>query len=286
MPDTKPDLQNRISWNAVLAGMLLFLVNGIELLVLETVPAPRSPAWLLDVANGMFLIMICFSPFGSGLGLVKGFPRWSYPYVFQAFLMGRYMMNASTPGLWIFGYRPGHEHWGWWAWTPLLAATLVGLAVTRSFRPLSKFFTNIWNDWTLLTFGMFGWMPMVIAVGYLEDVSEFRYALTHPYTLATIIIVLIFLMCGTALAYLRSQTRWQQVLSLATGIILISGIIMSAPTSPGSGWNIVSPGQIKGITAIVCIMFSPVLIGLLRYSMRYLPAGLTSRFTPHRANGS
>jgi len=283
MPDTTADLENRASWNVALVGMLLFLVDGAGFLAMYINPVRGLPTLIFHTAYRMFWVMICLSPLGAGVGLVKGFPRWSYPYVFQAVMMGLYMMNEFTPG--PFGLRSGDEPWGWWAWAPLLAATLVGLAVARSFRPLWKFFTNVWNDWTLVTFGMLGWVPIIIVEGYLKRANEFQFEKSHHYFLLVIVMVLTSLMCGTALAYLRSQTRWQQIFSLAMGVVLIFGIAMSAPTRLGNGWNIASLEVLRAITIVLCIMFSPVLIGLLRHTTRYLPAGLTNCLASHRANG-
>ncbi len=44
----------------------------------------------------------------------------------------------------------------------------ITLLITRSLRPFLRLFTNIWEDWTLLTFGMFGFMPLLIGVGFDE----------------------------------------------------------------------------------------------------------------------
>ena len=132
---------------------------------------------------------------------------------------------------------------------------VIALLITRSLRLLFKLFTNIWEDWTRLTFGMFGFMPLLIGIGF--DEVDRLYSL--PFMVA-----LTFLMVGTALAYLRSTRQWQRVLALLVGIILIVTIVAVAPTVYWleNGWVNVQ-GTVMIATVVVSVMFAPALLGLL-----------------------
>lgn len=42
------------------------------------------------------------------------------------------------------------------------------LLITRSLRPAFMLFTNVGEDWTLLSFGLFGVMPPLVAISFDE----------------------------------------------------------------------------------------------------------------------
>jgi hypothetical protein len=70
------------------------------------------PVWV----PGIFFVSTLFVlPIGICIGWIKGFPRWSYPYVGHVIVFSLYMVNVATPGF-LFG----RELWGWRAWIPLM----------------------------------------------------------------------------------------------------------------------------------------------------------------------
>jgi hypothetical protein len=259
------DVHGPSSWAETLAGMTLFLISGLGLILNEVPHDWVVPLWLTHLAGALLLAYLLVPAIGFGIGWIRGFPRWSYPYLGLALLVSLYMMNVATPGLRIFNYTFGrNDLWGWRAWIPVSVMVVIALLITRSLRPLLKLFTNIWEDWTLLTFGMFGFMPLLIGIGF--DEVDRLYSL--PFMVA-----LTFFMVGTALAYLRSTHQWQRVLALLIGIILILTIVAIAPTVYWleNGWVNVQ-GVVVGGTIVGLVMFSPVLIGLLRRSIQSLRA--------------
>jgi hypothetical protein len=133
-------------------------------------------------------------------------------------------------------------------------ATTVALLITRSTRPLLRLFTNVWEDWTRFTYAMYGFMPLLVMASFDE--------MDRLYSLRCMVL-LTLLMCGTALAYLRSAHPWQEVLTLLGGSILTVAVTMVATTVywGANGWRDVRGPTLGGVIAIV-VMFSPVLIGL------------------------
>ena len=259
------DVHGPSSWAETLAGMTLFLISGLGLILNEVPHDWVVPLWLTHLAGALLLAYLLVPAIGFGLGWIWGFPRWSYPYLGLALLVSLYMMNVATPGLRILNYTFGrNDQWGWRAWIPVSVMIVIALLITRSLRPLLKLFTNIWADWTLVTFGMFGFMPLLIGIGF--DEVDRLYSL--PFMVAST-----FLMVGTALAYLRSTRQWQRVLALLIGIILILTIVAIAPTVYWleNGWVNVQ-GVVVGGTIVGLVMFSPALIGLLRRSIQSLQA--------------
>ena len=256
------DVHGQSSWGEVLAGVTLFLISGL-LLILTEIPHDwwAISLWFTNPAAVFLLGFLLVPAIGFGIGWIRSFPRWSYPYLGYALLVSFYMMSVATPGLRIFNYTFGRSDlWGWRAWIPVSVMAVIALLITRSLRPLFKLFTNIWEDWTRLTFGMFGFMPLLIGIGF--DEVDRLYSL--PF-----MVVLTFLMVGTALTYLRSARQWQRVLALLVGIILIATIVTAAPTVYWlkNGWVNVQR-TVMTATVVVAVMFSPVLIGLLRRSIQ------------------
>jgi hypothetical protein len=125
----------------------------------------------------LFWILLLLPPSGVAIGWVRNFPRWSYPYAGLAVLAGMYMANASSPGVSLFGIPVfGRELWGWRALVPLLLACGTSLLVTRSFRPLYVLFDRAARDLTLVTYGMFGGLPLWVFVSF--DEMDRRYSLS------------------------------------------------------------------------------------------------------------
>lgn len=257
MRENSQDHEYPTSWAGTLAGIALFLILGLGLILGEIPHDWALPAWFSSLRYAFYLSWLVFPVIVLGVGWVKGFPSWVYPYLGFVPLVSLYMMNVATPGLRIFGYTFGpNDLWGWRAWIPTLAMAGVVLLLTRSLRPLARLFANIQADWTRLTFAMFGFMPLLIGIGF--DEVDRLYSLYF-------MLVLTLLMCATALAYLRGAHPWQRVLALVIGIVLTVSIVTMAPTLYWleHGWVNVRGAIIAGLI-VVAVMFSPGLPRLLR----------------------
>jgi hypothetical protein len=242
------------SWPGAITGGVLFLVAGVDLILGEIPHEWGAPAWINTLQGIFFLLAMLILPaIGYGTGWVMHFPRWSYPYTGMLLLSSLYMMFVATPGLRIFGYTFGNKDlWLWRAWIPFLVASGTGLLLTRSFRPISEFFANGLRDWTLFTFTMFGWMPLIVAVGFDE---MDRLLSLYCMIAATVI------MTGTALLYLRSRNRWQQAATLFGGIFLTaSGTkVVSTLYWGEDGWVDILRAIMAG-ALLAAFMVSPAVI--------------------------
>jgi hypothetical protein len=238
---------SQTSLSAALAGTVLFILWGLGLVSLEIPNEWGLPLWI----PGIFLISALFIlPVGMCIGWIKGFPRWSYPYVGHVLVFSLYMVNAATPGF-LFG----RELWGWRAWIPLLIIAGIALIVTRSLHPIAKFFTNMWHDWTLLTFGMFGFMPLLVAIGFDE--------MDRLYSLCFMVLIGL-LMSGAAFFYMRANAQRQKITALLIGILGTTAITVIAPSLywQKNGWvNPIGMTIMGGI--VVLFMFLPALLGLI-----------------------
>ena len=140
----------------------------------------------------------------------------------------------------------------------MIIATSLALIISRSFRPVIKFFTNGWEDWTQFTFCMFGCLPLLVLVGF--DEVDNRYTLSFTAGLYVVTII-------SAYANMQSTKMWQRVLALGVGIIIpvVVASLGSTLYWLEHGWVSVS-GMIKAGCYIILVMFSPAFIGLLRYA--------------------
>ncbi len=245
------------SWSETLAAIALFALWGLGLIFDELPHEWALPNWIRSVSGFLFVGTIVLLPVGLCIGWIKNFPRWSYPYVAHVLLFSLYMMNVATPGL-VFG----RELWGWRAWIPLAVVAVISLLITHSLHPLQKLFTNIWDDWTVLTFGLFGSMPLLIAIVF--DEIDRLYSLYF-------MVILTLLMVGTAFIYMQRPVHKERIAVLLIGILLTITLAMSASTIywlNHGGTNIV-PAIVTGIVVFL-VLFSPALISLLPRSKRLI----------------
>jgi hypothetical protein len=247
--------QRQASSAKTLAGTLLFLVTGLWL-VLSVVPAGWGlPTWLSSIADRWYLGWLLLPAIGLVAGYCLSFPRWSYPYAGLQFIMSLYMAYVSTPGLRILGYTfQRHSLWGWRAWVPFFVAIGAGLVITRSLRPLGRFFTNLKGDATQLSFALFGSLPFLILVSF----DEVRDQLSLPW-----LALLSVLMVATAWLYMRQERIPRRAAVLAGGIVLIIGGI-NAGNYMYWGQDGMALGPALTFSGMVgLVMLLPALIGVL-----------------------
>ena len=237
------------SWPAAIAGALFFLLAGFELMSGDIPRAWDIPNWLQG-ADFLYLFGSLVPAIAFAAGWALYFPRWSYPYTAALPLFSLYMMSTATPLLRQLGYL--NRGWGYLAWIPFLLAVLVGLLFTRSLRPIASLFTHIRLDWTLGTYAMFGWMPMLISIGF--DEIDRLYSLVFK-------LLLTLLMVATSLLYLRAGRHAARPKIMVAGVLIslaVTSISTIAYWQPVGGVFI--PGAIAWVLIILGLMFSPAII--------------------------
>jgi hypothetical protein len=268
-------LQNRESATAVILGVVPFLLPTLLVLfgpLLENL----FQALGLDfnqtrIAGSFVAIFLALFFLGALLaGWIHGFPRWSYPYLGLVIVTSLMLSNASTPGLWLFGYDHGRQLWGRLAWLPLLV--VAGTAVTANLirghkkRPF-RLLANAWEDWTLLSFALYGTLILLPFVA----LDEIHSAWEKPVMALGGVLLAI-----GAYAYMRAASMKGRALALFAGFTVTFNFLVGFSTiyweSNGSahfipsGWPKAIANQIFFYCFYALFLFSPAIIGLLRYS--------------------
>jgi len=140
----------------------------------------------------------------------------------------------------------------------------VGLIILLSaiIRPLRPFYSRIRQDWTQVSLGLIGIMPLAIIIGFEE------YPNTEPYAIAASLVL-----AASIWFYLRNDRSWQRSLALFAGVTLSmavvtlgKGIIYSSLDLP---WEDRFPLQTEALNTVigwvvlVIIIFSPVVLKFL-----------------------
>jgi hypothetical protein len=222
MAQNHPLITSDRSWRAALAGAGLFILWGIALIANEIPPEWSIPDWFTSLVLYIFIFGLFLTPVVMILAWCNNFPVWSYPYTVHFVIFSLYMTMVATPGLRLFRMDLfGRQVWGWRAWLPLLVIALVSLLLTRSFRPLAHFFTNIRADWTVLLFGFSGLLPLFVFIAF--DEQDRLYSLIF-------MVILTALMVGMAWMYMISQHKRTRMLILLLGML---AVITTAILAPG-----------------------------------------------------
>ena len=256
-----------VSTGQVLMGALPFFLFGLIMILLEMPFYLFDMDWFNSLGGYLFLALLILPALGFGIGWVQNFPRWSYPYTGMALILAFYIQNASTPGITLFGIPIfGRDLWGWRAWVPLAAAFVIALAVSRSFKPFIRFFTNLWNDWTIPSYLMVGVLPLLVMIAFDEIDRMYSLYYMVPFGI---------LMVGMVVFYLRARNAWQRVLALTLGVIAV--IFPSAWGSasywlPRDGMYSFSSAQdmLTQAVIVIIVMLLPAWLELLRRSVARL----------------
>jgi len=138
------------------------------------------------------------------------------------------------------------------------------LLLTRSVRPLRQLVMGIWHDWTRLSFGLYGVMPMAVWIVF-DEVSW------NP---APYLFVSTVALGAGALAYVRSAKTSQRALALLTGMTLswaVATVGQPWVTVPGL-WYAYGQGVVIAWGFLTAVMFAPALLDLLRRSAKFIRA--------------
>ena len=237
----------RDSWAATMVATALFLLMGSALIMQDVLPEEwritiNSHPW----ASVGIVMTLVFPLVGVVIGWKHGFPRWSYPYAGFALMFSLFLAGVATPSLKLFGVAVfGREIWGWRAALPLATAVVASILLTRSVRPLLDVPQKVREDPTLLTFGLFGFMPLFVPIVLDEVYAPFIRIFTT------------LVMTATAFLYMRVANQRSR-----SGVLL-AGIVLTVALA--------RPSLILGLT-VIALLASPAAIGLARDSRQGLHA--------------
>ncbi len=257
MENKQSTLQPQESWAGAAAGALCFILVGLQMMAFEIPIDWALNNWLQVNAVYMLLFWLGLGPAGYALGWISGFPRWSYPYTGMAIIMALYMTMVATPGIRILGYTFGpRDMWGLRAFIPLLLATLIALVFSRPRNQLPRLFGNIRQDPSILSFLLFGFMPLLVMIEF--DEIDRLYSLYYMALVAVLMVI-------TAVIYLRLKSGWARSLALIAGTAIIIAITEAGSIAfwQENGWVNVQGSIIQG--AVVALILSiPALVGFGR----------------------
>lgn len=149
------------------------------------------------------------------VGWLKGFPRWSYPYLAYAFFFALYISFAATPGFSLFGMMMwDREMWGWRAFVPLAVILAIALLSGRAARrALRGMLGDIWHDWSRIAYAIYGLLPLIIPILQDETGREYRLPVT--------VIASAIMLLGAALYLGLASPRLRDALMLAGAYLCI-----------------------------------------------------------------
>jgi hypothetical protein len=240
-------------WGGVVMGLLLFLGLGLTLVLFQyLVGGVWYPAG--------FYVAVCV---GWGAGWVKRFPRWSYPYGSLILVLASWWIALGSSLTWILVMD---------AFLPLVVVVVVSVILAPSIDPWRFLFRGIWQDWTRVSFALYGVLPLVLWAQFEEVAATYRLFFWVP---------IVLLVAGGALSYLRANRTGTRVLSLVAGLLLswtLTTIGVSAYWDRRQAEWMPRPGQwtvqaqrmaVAGVILLV-VLLSPVLLGTIRRVGAYM----------------
>ena len=265
MPAQEKHILPSTRWQAFW-GTLPFLAFGIVSMIGKVDYLGNFRGSYADLAFYLLTLV------GLGAGWIRGFPLWTYSYLGWASLFALWWTDMHTGGLQLFGYSfTRQEAWGWRIWIPFGITVLIALLWTRSFAPLKKFLSDVWNDWTRLSLTMFAFVAFEMLI-FDENHS--------PHLLLLMAVTTIVIAAGAWL-FLRSSSLMGRVLSLVISFfaaVALTGVsyltwdwraYYGLPAAENWRDNLgIAP---IGVAFLLLILFFPMLIALLRRFSRHTP---------------
>jgi hypothetical protein len=249
-------------WAETQAAMALFVVYPL-ILILSRLFTSLGMIFNWPPVLGRaieVLLVTSFIALAAGVSifaLLKGFPRWTYPYA------GMLLAIAAT-GLLAAGRALPAPPYG----LPLAFAFLAGLAFLAGafWQPMRPLLHSMGEDWTRLGFLVFGALPLAIR----HVLGEF------PAGLLVILAASLILAAG-ALATMRLEARLERALALLIAFTLAWAVAIVYPLdqiSRGIAWpELPEAGRMLGeALAWLLLLLLPALAGAVARAARLSPS--------------
>jgi hypothetical protein len=192
---TFPSTSDRTGWPAAVLSLLPFFIAGPVQVALSfqtnPIPGQLSPLQFTSLLISSLAILI-----GFGLGAALQFPRWAYPYTFLLpILLNIVLTNTALAFHWTYTGEGSFF---------LFLALLLGVLALPAFR---SFYRHIALDWTLLSYGLFGFVLYLLASIDHDETPRLTLQVLLPSLLAL----------AAALAHLRIPSAAVRILVLLAG---------------------------------------------------------------------
>lgn len=194
------------------AALAPFLFSMVMVIIGYLARYWTAPIWV-SIA---FVILFWSAAIGLILfGSARGLPRWFLPYLgvllaIASLLLFNILVNFRLDVWW---YRSsGFEsvfNFGNFLWIGLILLVFLLLAISRSVPRFHPFYQRLRNDWTLLSFLLYGMVPLMIWLIYDEYVNE------EPFFALSL-----FILALGGWFYLRNNKPLKRFVSLQIGLAL------------------------------------------------------------------
>lgn len=210
-PQTSLTPEPPLRGGALLLALLPLFILGLGA-TLSSIPLDSDIAFI--AAGFGFMMPYLFVLVALLWGWLKGFPRWSYPYLAHAFFFAMYIANASTPGFSLFGVQMwDRQLWAWRAFVPVTLIAVVALSFRAGRIAVPRMFSDIWGDWTRIAYAIYGLLPLIIVIVQDETGRDYRFPTTA--------IAAALMLLGAALYLGLASPRLRQALMLAGAFLTV-----------------------------------------------------------------
>jgi hypothetical protein len=149
------------------------------------------------------------------LGSAKGLPRWFLPYLglpllFVAILLFNILVEMRVDVWWhrLSGFLSGFN-FGGFLWMGLILLVFLLLVISRLVPRFHPFYQRLRDDWTLLSFLLYGAAPLALWITFDGYVNEEPFA-----------ILSLFMLALGGWFYLRNDEPLKRFVSLQIGLAL------------------------------------------------------------------
>ena len=237
-----PSTSDQTRWPVALLSLLPFILGGPLRIILS-----YQPDWSPKYASQLYLLFLLLSSLvvaaGFALGAVKKFPRWAYPYpIYLAFSL--YILVGYAVSLLHWNIRTGNSFF-------LFLEIILLVLWLPGFR---SFYSNIRQDWTLVSYGLYGIVLYLLASIDFDNTPRLTLLVLLPSLLT---------LC-TALAHLRIRSAFMRIAALLAGTF-VGLFVWLIPLF--TGWISVWVGVGMGVflllvygTILAAILLAPLMV--------------------------
>lgn len=239
MSTVYPTTSDQTPWAAALLSLLPFVLAGpvrVALVFVSNYGIPSRQTALAEYYLPYLALTSALLLAGFVLGALLRFPRWSYPYAIGLFYA---LTSAYSTAAWVFGWKPAG---------PLFYQLIAGMLLLLCLPGLRRFYHNIRHDWTLLSYGIYGLVLLLLATFDRDETP----VLTAQVLLPSVIGL------AAALAHLRIRQARARLLVLVAAA-LAGVLVLLLPVLDGMHESIF--GVL--IWLVLVLGFGGVLAGLL-----------------------